>query len=472
MPDYSTTKPGLRLSRRLSQNPGNTSGYPHYVVQLYFLVLCVTTLVRAAEAGIVASMMPDIKEALQFSYTKEGTLASTPDYGLIPSGLIAMIIFSYIPAKIVMSVSLIFIPFIMLILMVSPTTLRFCIVRAVCGLAWGFACVHYPVWIHRYGLEGSRTMWLGLYNACLILGILLGFIIGVACSATGYASWATSYAVDAWIMLGCAAGAFLFPAEVVQVVQGIKPLWGDTAENSGSASVAISEPPQVEHAESPRPWYRRVFSDNLIDLLTTKLFILLMVFSGCIAGNAALLIYFLMQLLKDMGYEGATRYVTLFTVFVLGPAPGNILGATILSRLGGYQNFSIAFRMFVVCTLIACVSSGCFTLFACLEMRVFFAIAMWLFIFVGGMPSAAVNGIAVSLTPASHLASGMQFFVQNTAKLIVPQIGGVMVDLLGVKLGVCLVINCTLFIALIVSYFGKREVDNNKEYQASEEEVL
>ena len=45
----------------------------------YFQFILASTAMRSFEAGIVAVMMPQIREDLQLSYTHEGVIASAPD---------------------------------------------------------------------------------------------------------------------------------------------------------------------------------------------------------------------------------------------------------------------------------------------------------------------------------------------------------------------------------------------------------
>merc|ERR1712129_447197 len=55
---------------------------------------------------------------------------------------------------------------------------------------------------------------------------------------------------------------------------------------------------------------------------------------------------------------------------------------------------------------------------------------------LGAAPTAAINGIAVSVVPnVSHSASGAQFASQNLAKLMVPALGGVVMDQVGLVQG-------------------------------------
>ena len=59
----------------------------------YFQFILASTAMRSFEAGIVAVMMPQIREDLRLSYTHEGVIASAPDFGIVPAGLLAIGVF-------------------------------------------------------------------------------------------------------------------------------------------------------------------------------------------------------------------------------------------------------------------------------------------------------------------------------------------------------------------------------------------
>ncbi|CAE7024855.1 unnamed protein product [Symbiodinium natans] len=55
--------------------------------------ILLSTAIRSFEAGVVASMMPSIRAGLHLTYTSQGNVAGAPDYGIVPSGLLAMAVF-------------------------------------------------------------------------------------------------------------------------------------------------------------------------------------------------------------------------------------------------------------------------------------------------------------------------------------------------------------------------------------------
>ena len=52
----------------------------------YFAFICMSTAFRAFEGGVVASMMPQIAAELGIDYAREGIIAGSPDFGIVPAG--------------------------------------------------------------------------------------------------------------------------------------------------------------------------------------------------------------------------------------------------------------------------------------------------------------------------------------------------------------------------------------------------
>lgn len=63
----------------------------------YYRFILLSTAIRSFEAGVVASMMPAIRSGLGLTYTTQGQVAGSPDYGIVPSGLLAMAVFKRFP---------------------------------------------------------------------------------------------------------------------------------------------------------------------------------------------------------------------------------------------------------------------------------------------------------------------------------------------------------------------------------------
>ena len=62
----------------------------------------------------------------------------------------------------------------------------------------------------------------------------------------------------------------------------------------------------------------------------------------------------------------------------------------------------------------------------------FYGVANLGLLLFGAAPTAAMNGICVSCVPeAKHFASAAQFAAQNLAKLLIPILGGYVIDHLG-----------------------------------------
>jgi MFS family permease len=243
----------------------------------YFYFILASTAARSFEAGIVSSMIADIKADLDVDYLGEGVIASAPDFGIVPArsrclfsnqrrvqrlvimvgglcknvrcprslrvspstvrlrersrrlcSIAALWIFDRVAAFPTLSCGNAIIAFVTTCCAVWPSYYSLVAARAVSGLCWGLSCVHYPAWINAKGdFHGRRTSWLAAFNAMLLGGILLGYATGGVCSSFGLLTWNELYAVEALFMGAVALASSLFSPAMVQVVPWNGDLRGD-----------------------------------------------------------------------------------------------------------------------------------------------------------------------------------------------------------------------------------------------------
>lgn len=395
----------------------------------YHALICSANAVRAFEAGVVSSMIDNIQEEMHFNYAFQGTIAASPDFGLIPGTLVAMFILSRFPAQRVMTLMLMCIAFPMLACAAFPCKVSLVIARACAGFCWGFSAVHFIPWINHYGPETRRTVWIGMYNASLLIGIFGGYVAGGSASISGV-RWTTLYAIDAVVMLLCALGHGCFPEEKVQVIKELKPFWS-------------SGPMQLP--------------EEVNALLSSPVFRSLLMFSGIVAGQAAFLLYFVVSLVHKAGFSEEEGYACIIGVMVTASIPGTLLGAWTLTQFGGYQNLPSSFMMFQICSVVSLLGAICVQVALSLNSKPLLIGGFFVLILVGTMPASAINGVAVSAVPhAAHFASGLQFSIQNLGKLLIPQVGGFVVHFVGIESGFFRVLGFLGVVNVITSYLGYR----------------
>ena len=419
----------------------------HKSIHLFFVFICVSTLCRAFEAGICASMMPSIAEALHLSYVQEGVVASAPDYGIVPAGLLAILLFERVDAYPVLVLGNLLIGLVAAWCAAFPSYASLVVARAVGGLAWGCSMVHYPAWINAKGPAASKTYWLALSNVVLLGGILLGFAVGGVCaSAFPKVSWDILYGVEAALMLLAGVAAAGFESDVVQVVGRRGRRGVECRVESERSELLLGDDP--EDAKPRTSWAK------CKSVLTCELFVYTVGAGSFVCGTVGFLLYFIAQVAEAQApnWSTAARYGTISAVFVAAPIPGNLFGARYVTRVcGGYENFAKTHAFTIKCAFagvvaIALMPLASFTSFDPDKRPevlpgawrpVLFCSLVWIFLFAGAAPTAAINGIALAAAPpdAATYASGIQFSVQNGAKLLVPLVGGAVIDGVGLLPG-------------------------------------
>ena len=428
---------------------------PHKVRD-FFTFICLSTAFRSFEAGIVSSMMPEIRQQLNIDYIQEGMLAASPDYGFVPGAILAILVFQkfYCDARLVLIVVTFCTSAACLYTALYPSLHSLVTTRAVSGLLWAQAAVHYPVWINYRGPATCRTIWLASTNVSLLAGILAGYVVGGVsrtCTVlyTGVAiTWVDLYFLEGMLMLTC--GIILLSCFSPEVVDHRDPgLHHHREESNGST------------------W------ELLKSLLSSVPFVLAVLITMIMSSAVVFALYFITQVCaaRGLGEQEAVTAVTM--IMILAPAPGMLTGSWAVNRYalqtpshpaGGYTDHVATFQVALFSAVTVLLSALLFPVSWFIwgtEWKLPFVVACWGWFFFGGMIGPAMNGIAVSVVPhASHFASGLQFALANTAKIFLPIVGGWAIDQLGLVDGFDITtVSCTLvflFLAIIGLLHAKR----------------
>ncbi|CAE7922421.1 unnamed protein product [Symbiodinium sp. KB8] len=384
----------------------------------YYMFILLSTAVRSFEAGVVASMMPAIRTGLHLTYTSQGNVAGSPDYGIVPSGLLAMAVFRRFSAFSALTTGYFIIAGVSIFCASRPSLPTLIAARALGGLCWGLAAVHYPTWVNRYGPADKRTLWMAGINAMLLTGIVSGYVVGGLSRATGAASWEFLYLMEGLLMLGCGICGSRFASDVVQIGEP------EPAKEAEEAAAEVAP----GHDTSFVPKELRALGRSGLFVCTLA--------AGCFqSGSVGFMLYFITQALGAIFHWSAqTISIVVSIVITVGPIGGIILGANYLNSVGGYRNYRRANAMTAVCAILSLLSGCCLPL-AGSSPVIYGAANLGLLLF-GAAPTAAINGIAVSCVPeAKHFASAAQFAAQNLAKLLIPLLGGAVIDRIGLVRG-------------------------------------
>ena len=382
------------------------------ITHVFFAFACAATVARAFEAGVVSSAMPRIAASLRLDYAQEGVVAAAPDYGIVPAGIIAMALFERVRARKVLVGACALPAVAAAAAALRPSYRALVAARALGGLGWGCAAVHFPAWVDARAPSKRKPLWLALLNVCLLGGILCGFAIGSAVSAP----WTRLYLVEAGLMALAAVSAACFPAEIMDVART-----GEAQRLLGAAA------PQ-------RPGLTKLRAT-----LATPVVALTVGAGAFVCGTVGFVLYFIKQVAAREAPSWPTSLQTtaVSAVFVTAPIPGNLVGAYVVEkRIGGYDRLAPTLS-FVSAAALGAV--GCVALLPLAGPgRPWPFIALcWGFLFFGALPTPAINGVVLAASPrdAATIASGIQFAAQNLMKAIVPLVGGRVVDRVGLLLG-------------------------------------
>lgn len=442
------------MEQPLSSSPGEPQAQARSrnAELVYLLFIFTTVVARSCEAGVISSSMPEIKLDLRLSYTQEGTLAASPDYGMIPGAILAGSIFRRTEPHSVLQIGYFYIAFCSMACALNPSLVALLLTRSTCSFMWCMAIVHYPVWINSVGSTEGRSRMLALPSIGILFGIVVGYTCGGEAESYGLSTWTQLYAGCAAIMFGCAVWSLFFPASLVNDVSS-----ADTGLSMGTQQLEDNE-------RQPLLDVRRdsggMLPQAVLALCSSRLYIAIVMSAASVSGAAGFCLYFF----ADFGLAVTTwneEQLEMIAGMVMFSAAlsGTVLGAEWLTWIGGYHNYSKAIFIILV--------SGFGVLFSSIMLKIgtvadhpdywivggFFGI-----LFFGSIPTSAYNGIAVSIIPDSaHYASGLMFAGLHFSKFAVPSIGGIVIDRFGIGNGfasVVMTMGGLMAVSGVVAYFA------------------
>eukprot|EP00617_Octactis_speculum_P007094 CAMPEP_0185775772 /NCGR_PEP_ID=MMETSP1174-20130828/83250_1 /TAXON_ID=35687 /ORGANISM="Dictyocha speculum, Strain CCMP1381" /LENGTH=342 /DNA_ID=CAMNT_0028463453 /DNA_START=506 /DNA_END=1534 /DNA_ORIENTATION=- len=312
------------------------------------------------------------------------------------------------------------------------------------------AAVHYPVWIDSYAATSKqRTMWIGGYNVALLSGILIGYGIGAGASSLGV-SWRVLYAIEAVLMAICGLLTASFSRELLQVSRapGL-----DGAPESKSTALESHKPIVNADATSLRDVATRVFA--------SKVYIWTVATGALIAGTVCFILYFVNQYLDKLHiWDETTVFVLTGIIFIAAPIPGNLVGAWYVSRNGGYENAKFSTGSTFVASIFAFFGTIVLALSAGAQSGFLVIFGFYSLLFFGSLPTASVNGIAVSITSkGTVVGSGIQYAISNMGKVVIPPIGGALIDQIGITRGFEITLCIGSFAAIATAFLGYRAAE-------------
>jgi len=446
----------------------------------FFTYLCWSSAIRSLEVGLVGAMFPAIQAALDLDRGTSTLVALAPDIGLVPVGLVAVFLFQRVPAKLFLVAGDVVFAGLGLWCAVSPSLWSLVLARAGGAFFWGLAAVLIPTWVDSHAPDPSCTVWLALYHAMLLIGLLAGYALGGAAEHLGSRGWTSLYGLDAGLMLISALGAASFPKLLVQVSPGVlsgplvalkqRDLPAPSKPGVGRVQVLGEEDLQTEqHPVSPSE-RGPTSAHPCRRLLGSGLYLALVGGMASAAGLVYLFHFFLSRVSTAVGLSPRVSYPTLGFIFVSASLPGTLLGALVVARAaGGYTHRRPTCLLVARCAvatllcalLLPLASFGLCDAQGRTDMPVFIAGAYGA-LFLGAAPTASFVGLAVSVVPdtATH-ASSVQFFAQTLVKLLVPTLGDLAIQHLGLLGGFeAVVVGASL--ALVASALAAlRHISNN-----------
>mmetsp|Transcript_48294 Transcript_48294/g.136472 ORF Transcript_48294/g.136472 Transcript_48294/m.136472 type:complete len:486 (+) Transcript_48294:106-1563(+) len=304
------------------------------------------------------------------------------------------------------------------------------VAKLLVGICHCGVVVYAPTWVTVFAPVNNRTIWLGLTQGSVALGVMFGYALtGYLVAADMY--YQNAFKIQAYILCGCVLVLFLTPAEHIcargkrqrrlSEAQGrelsdvhsddldipVDTHRGRTASFTGSyVHSSFGE----GDGERPSTWQevRSLLANPVYSWTCLTLCALCFVVTGVQYWSSE---YF------KVTYQIPDAEVTSYFIAVAGTAPilGVILGGYLVDKWGGYQSLPGARRTASFCSALAVVSTASALAAALAHDFYTELVLIWVLLFTGGAVLSPATGLMLTSVPERYrtFANSLSALAQN-----------------------------------------------------------
>eukprot|EP00127_Corallochytrium_limacisporum_P006176 Clim_evm15s220 gene=Clim_evmTU15s220 len=348
-----------------------------------FAALCIINILINFDAGAIAANVTRIMAEMNMSFARTGSLASMTYLGLCVGSFSASPLFKKYHTRRVIAYSMIANVIANIMFAISPDANTMMLSRLCIGITQAPMVVYMPVWVHEFSPEAKSTIWMGIIQAGVPIGITLGYIIAGALTTHADVDWRVPFYVQVGALFLPVLSLFFVPHRLLDLDQQFEEQ---------------SEELTQEHKQN-RELYNMSLFQQAVHVLKDGMYIG-MVLCLCTVYFVVTGIQLWVTPYLETYVEIPRAEVIYSFSFVSATAPigGVIFGGWFMDRLGGYAGAQVAVPVGTVFGL-ALAACAC-TVPALLVMNLIgVVIGLWGLLFFGGSVVPIATGLIINSAP-------------------------------------------------------------------------
>mmetsp|Transcript_48296 Transcript_48296/g.136481 ORF Transcript_48296/g.136481 Transcript_48296/m.136481 type:complete len:491 (+) Transcript_48296:106-1578(+) len=309
------------------------------------------------------------------------------------------------------------------------------VAKLLVGICHCGVVVYAPTWVTVFAPVNNRTIWLGLTQGSVALGVMFGYAL------TGYLvaadmHYQTAFKIQAYVLCGCVLILLFTPPEQICVSKkrkrrspepqgqelsdlnngGLDILSGlaDTQRPrvSGGFRPSLTDTYAASFLEGERPSTRQEIRSLVTNPVYSWTCLTLCALCFVVTGVQ----YWSSEYFK-VTYQIPDAEVTSYFIAVAGTAPilGVILGGYLVDKWGGYQSLPGARRTASFCSALAVVSTASALAAALAHDFYTELVLIWVLLFTGGAVLSPATGLMLTSVPERYrtFANSLSALAQN-----------------------------------------------------------
>ena len=368
--------------------------------QTLFYLFCIEYCISSCDGGIV----PQQNEHMQKDFNAEGEesevgLFGSIDYiGRILGALVMSFLINKIHRRFFFGGCCICKSITLIIALFTPHYYPNLIARFFSGIPQTLLTSYGTIWVDQFGKRKSRSMMLPIFQFSALLGIIVGYGLGIMSDAilpkNSTYGWRLSFGIEG-IILGILGFVFIFyPKLYFSSTFYLNE--GDDFKGKEKTSLEQTEERNKNRTEN-NLWRQ------LPKILCAKIFISTSI-GNTVAFFGMRVIQFyadkFMELVLDV--QKSMKFIYYIVLCLTGPVFGIIICGLICTKIGGYTSKKGMIFIFSL-NVIACVSSS----FITISLHQYIALpAAWLFLFCFAAATPLQGGIIIASLPKELKGNG------------------------------------------------------------------
>jgi MFS family permease len=352
-----------------------------------FLLFASMNLLLNYDTGVIPASLIQIKREVNMSFQEQAALGSLVYLGLSSASLIVSTVFQQFSAARTIVLMLVLNVGFCLMFSFSFNLYLMYVARIGMGFTQAFCVIYGPVWINEFSPPQSTTRWMGLLQAAVPLGIMLGYTVSgtIINFFSDYISWRFSIQLQAFLELPiiiCLAFADHSEIDITESVH-----------KTSLAKVSLNKQVRIDSiniGELASFWeqVKMLLSSQIFIWVSLALCSLYFVVSG-------IQYWITIYLIEVLGSDPVLVLCSFGITCITGPLVGVLVGSYISDNMGGYkgENLLVALKLCAVFAVMACVFAIPIGFVGSL---VFVTPLLWALLFFGGAMIPTATGINVN----------------------------------------------------------------------------